>query len=431
MATRYYEALESIFTSENKYTVLQLIKALIEATDELAGHTIVDIAVTEGTVIAGQPTPLVITFSLDDNTTKEFTVYLPAGAQGLQGPQGPKGDKGDTGETGATGAEGPQGPKGDTGDTGATGPQGPQGIQGPTGATGATGPQGPAGVGVPSGGTAGQVLSKVDGTDYNTAWEDPASGGIEVIEITGYSGTIPQADLQKLGPNVELKITMFIGGVNQTFYLEFNDYANNQYHYNSQEIAYGSNTTDSLTTFTALVDATTGSYTVTNDKTYILKTNSLSIYENDLSYNIGLDSSLRVRKESSNHFRIPSGGSAGQVLTKVDGTDYNIGWANAGGGSTGHVLDISLTSGYGMSVKVYYADGTSENVTSTTTKSHVIGFTITNSSAMDSVQSGLCYGDTGSGHIGFVGQYDNLNEGASYLLIVDTHINLLGAGGGA
>lgn len=34
----------------------------------------------------------------------------------------------------------------------------------------ATGPQGPAGPGVPTGGTAGQVLAKVDSTDYNTTW---------------------------------------------------------------------------------------------------------------------------------------------------------------------------------------------------------------------------------------------------------------------
>lgn len=139
------------------------------------------------------------------------------GAQGPQGETGPQGEKGDTGatgaqgpkgDTGATGATGPQGPKGDTGATGAQGPQGiqgeqgPQGIQGiqgeqgpqgPAGATGATGPQGPAGqngVGVPSGGTAGQVLAKVDGTDYNTEWITPSGGGgggtsIVTIDLTG------------------------------------------------------------------------------------------------------------------------------------------------------------------------------------------------------------------------------------------------------
>lgn len=84
------------------------------------------------------------------------------GDKGDTGPAGPKGDQGDPGPTGATG---PTGPKGDTG---ATGGQGPKGD---TGATGAAGP------GVPTGGTAGQVLSKVDSTNYNTTWTTPSAGG--------------------------------------------------------------------------------------------------------------------------------------------------------------------------------------------------------------------------------------------------------------
>lgn len=103
----------------------------------------------------------------------------PQGIQGIQGPQGIQGAKGDTGAQGPkgdTGATGAQGPKGDTGATGATGPKGDTGPQGETGATGATGPQGPAGadgVGVPAGGTAGQVLTKSSGTDYDTEWTTP------------------------------------------------------------------------------------------------------------------------------------------------------------------------------------------------------------------------------------------------------------------
>lgn len=57
---------------------------------------------------------------------------------------------------------------------GEQGAQGPQGIQGPQGVQGI---QGPAGVGVPAGGTAGQVLAKVDGTDYNTTWVNQSGGG--------------------------------------------------------------------------------------------------------------------------------------------------------------------------------------------------------------------------------------------------------------
>jgi len=81
------------------------------------------------------------------------------------GPAGPAGPAGPTGATGATGPTGPAGPTGATGATGATGPAGA------TGATGATGP------GVPIGGTAGQILSKIDGTNYNTQWIVPPTGG--------------------------------------------------------------------------------------------------------------------------------------------------------------------------------------------------------------------------------------------------------------
>jgi hypothetical protein len=57
-----------------------------------------------------------------------------------------------------------------------SGSVGVPGPQGPAGSTGATGPEGPAGspgspgVGVPVGGTAGQFLTKIDGTNYNTDW---------------------------------------------------------------------------------------------------------------------------------------------------------------------------------------------------------------------------------------------------------------------
>lgn len=37
---------------------------------------------------------------------------------------------------------------------------------------GATGPAGPTGPGVPTGGTAGQILAKINSTDYNTQWVD-------------------------------------------------------------------------------------------------------------------------------------------------------------------------------------------------------------------------------------------------------------------
>jgi hypothetical protein len=92
----------------------------------------------------------VYTVTLTNSNTYDIT--CPIGPQGVQGAQGPQGLQG------------------------IQGIQGVQGETGPAGPTGATGPAGANGVGVPTGGTAGQVLAKIDGTDYNTEWVTPSGG---------------------------------------------------------------------------------------------------------------------------------------------------------------------------------------------------------------------------------------------------------------
>lgn len=106
-----------------------------------------------------------------NRTLFNLSKAIKAGGTGPAGPTGPQGPKGDTGDTGPQGPQGIQGIQGIQGATGSTGPQGPQGNTGPAGADGADG------VGVPAGGTTGQVLTKVDGTDYNTQWSDVSGGG--------------------------------------------------------------------------------------------------------------------------------------------------------------------------------------------------------------------------------------------------------------
>lgn len=73
------------------------------------------------------------------------------------------------------------------GDLQINGVPGPPGPAGPPGADSTV--PGPVGPGVAPGGTAGQVLTKVDATDYNTHWVTPAGGG---------GGGIPEAPLTGL-----------------------------------------------------------------------------------------------------------------------------------------------------------------------------------------------------------------------------------------
>ena len=61
--------------------------------------------------------------------------------------------------------------KGAVGNTGPTGENGTIGVDGATGPTGATGAT-VTGPGIATGGTTGQILAKLDNTDYSTAWID-------------------------------------------------------------------------------------------------------------------------------------------------------------------------------------------------------------------------------------------------------------------
>ena len=138
----------------------------------------------------------------------------PAGAAGAQGPAGPIGNTGpagatgaqgavgNTGPAGATGAQGPIGNTGPAGVAGPTGPTGPQGSAGPmgtAGATGATGATGAAGQGVPTGGTAGQVLTKINATDYNTQWTTPSVGTAPVTQVpNAFHGHFPSSSTTAL-----------------------------------------------------------------------------------------------------------------------------------------------------------------------------------------------------------------------------------------
>jgi hypothetical protein len=158
------------------------------------------------------------------------------GAPGAQGPEGPPGPEGPEGPAGTFGVldEAPVDPnEGDVwfntsdgrfyvyyddfwvealsneaGPQGLEGPQGPAGADGSDGADGAVGPQGPAGAdstvpgpqgdpgpGVAAGGTEGQVLLKVDGTDYNTTWADNSAESTFYLVRNNTGATITKGTL--------------------------------------------------------------------------------------------------------------------------------------------------------------------------------------------------------------------------------------------
>lgn len=139
------------------------------------------------------------------------------GPAGPMGPQGPRGEQGLQGEPGIglQGPEGPIGPQGETGPQGEIGFPGflydprrvfenqytigeivyyagqywqcqnnndaivpgtdpaywlPYSLVGPQGEPGVPGADGQNGIGIPTGGAPGDILAKIDGTDYNTEW---------------------------------------------------------------------------------------------------------------------------------------------------------------------------------------------------------------------------------------------------------------------
>jgi len=91
---------------------------------------------------------------------------------------------------------------------GEKGDPGVPGVPGPPGADSVVpGPQGPAGPGVPVGGTVGQVLTKIDASDYNTQWAAASGGDLSAYQLRseedhagGYVGLDSNSAVSIAGP---------------------------------------------------------------------------------------------------------------------------------------------------------------------------------------------------------------------------------------
>jgi len=156
--------------------------------------------------------------------------------------------------------------------------------------------------GIPAGGTAGQVLSKVNGTDYSVAWTTVSSASAAWGSITGTLSA--QTDLNTaLGLKANLASPALTGTPT------------------APTATAGTSTTQIATTaFVTAVDilkAPIASPTFTGTVT-IPAGASISGY---------LTTASAATTYAVTARGLPAGGTSGQVLTKVNGTDYNSSWA--------------------------------------------------------------------------------------------------------
>lgn len=274
----------------------------------------------------------------------------PTGATGATGPKGPKGDKGDVGPTGPTGATGARGPQGAQGIQGPQGLQGRTGAQGPKGDTGATpnitadanviqgDPTVPASCTVTKTGTAENPIftftfQNVKGNkgDKGDTGETGARGpqgpaGMGTITIgtttTGAAGTDAEVTNSGTAQDAILNFTIPQGATG----------------------ANGADGADGTAATIAVGTVTTGaagsSATVTNSGT-----SSAAVFD----FSIPQGAPGANGQDGADGVGVPAGGTAGQVLAKVDGTDYNTQWTTPSAGGGGGVDDIAFTVSQGSS----------------------------------------------------------------------------------
>jgi len=215
---------------------------------------------------------------------------------GLPGPQGPAGDSATIAVGTVTGLPYGSSPTVNNVGTSSAAIFNFGVVAGPTGTAGAPGP---AGVGVVAGGTTGQVLAKINATDFNTQW-------VNLPSLTGYA--------------TESWVT-----------------------------SQGYITSSALTPY--LTSAAAAS-------TYLTITNAASTY----ATNAALSSYLTVAAASSTYLTIsnaattyapiaaavPTGGTTGQVLAKLSGTNYATSWQTPAVGDkyyTTSTTSLSISNG--------------------------------------------------------------------------------------
>ncbi len=228
---------------------------------------------------------------------------------------------------------------------------------------------------VPPGGSVGQTLSKVDGDDYNLQWTDPPSGSFDPTfnytitgdwtfsqPITGTAtGNLVSTDIANMAEvNANETISgnwIFNGTANfrARAYFEAEPRLDNNVQLQGINVAGTQNIP--LVSFDNLDRSVFGSssfptiingqgVTLTNSGVSVVQTASRAAGSLKIADSLGaLGNVAAVHKDQTftgaNTFDnmpfvggyqiIPSGGTVGQILTKVDATDYNTNWTTPSG----------------------------------------------------------------------------------------------------
>lgn len=148
------------------------------------------------------------------------------------------------------------------------------------GVPGAQGPQGPAGQGVPTGGTAGQFLTKIDGTNYNTDWT--------TVNLSVYA--VKANNLSDLTSASTARTNLGLGTM----------------------------ATATASDYSTTTVANGLYYPLSGNPSGFLTSSALTGYATQSWVSAGFAPLARA---------VPSAGTTGQVLTKNSGTDYDASWA--------------------------------------------------------------------------------------------------------
>jgi collagen triple helix repeat protein len=239
----------------------------------------------------------------------------PAGPTGPQGPAGPAGPQGIQGPTGATGAQGPAGP---------TGPAGPQGA---TGATGATGPQGP------PGGSSSTFPYR-----WSTATTaPPPSGDLQANNASQTAATILWASYTT-NNNIDVTYVLPLLRAGDDVYVQ--DPANSAVH---QHYRLTANAVDHGTYAELDVTWLDGGTAFANNEAA-----TLIVVHPGPQGPAGPAGPTGPAGQG-----VPTGGTAGQVLAKIDATDYHTQWSTPAAATVGY--GFYQFSNLGYTASAFYA----------------------------------------------------------------------------